>query len=163
MRLNAEHRLVDKLTAAKRETVADLFAMRDKRKRAIIRARNWNKLAWQMTRAVDGMAVEYAAELTKRKAINTYYDEGHRERPDQIAKVQDQAFAANERADTLSGELATARASIGAMESRIDEMAERMMDMTGRALRAETALAATTARINGWPPAVARVTFERAA
>ncbi len=140
-----------------------LQSMTAKRRRAVIRARKWNQLAWQMTRAVDGMAIEYAAELTKRKAVNTYYDEGHRERPDQIARVQDQAFAANDRADTLSGELATAQATIATMQSRIDPLSEELMSMTGRALRAEVALAATAARVDGWPPAVAKVTFGRAA
>lgn len=64
---------------------------------------------------------------------------------------------------TLSAQLETARAKISTMEGRMEGLSEELMEMTGRALRAETALAATTARINGWPPAVARVTFGRAA
>lgn len=162
-RLNAEHRLVDKLTAAKRETVADLFAMRDKRKRAIIRARNWNKLAWQMTRAVDGVVIEHQSELLKARHAPTYFDEGHRERPDAIGAAFVHTVAERERADTLSGELATARATISTMAARIDEMGARMMDATGRALRAETALAAIDGRDKGYQPAVARVTFGQAA
>jgi DNA polymerase III subunit beta len=120
-------------------------------------ARRWSKVAWQMTREVDRMETAHKAELATSKLSPSYMHPEGRELPDIIALSSHRANYANDRADTLSRELETARGAIGGMKQRIDQMADEMMTMTGRALRAETALSATTARVNGWPPAVSSV------
>jgi DNA polymerase III subunit beta len=146
---------------------AQLRTTKARRARAIAKAQAYRRSAWEMAHAVatavDRITAIEAELQRERASVPLYNDPEGRTQGDAVATAQRHAQIARDRGDTLSAENERLQVAIAGMQARIDQMADQMMDATGRALRAETALAAATARVNGWPPAVARVNFEHAA
>lgn len=134
----------------------------DKRERAVRAGRKWSRVAWEMTRKLDDECAKRDAEITRLQQSQTYLDSDGTERRDLASDAYHQGRAALDKSATLSGELASEREKIATMAERLDTLSGELMDWTGRALRAETALKAVEARANGWPPAavcIKSVTF----
>lgn len=87
------------------------------------------------------------SELAVAKASPTYMDTDGKEFADARAMAMQRANEAVDRAERIAERLATAEATVKRQAGAIEAMDGKMMEMTGRALRAENALEAIQARI----------------
>jgi hypothetical protein len=127
---------------------------------------NARNSATEFMRNCDVINGERRSERRKRKASTLLA----RDLQKRVNYWHDEARSARD----ISGELVTERdaernratraeAALIHIYTQAEILGRSLREATERAKQAETALAATAARLNGWPPAVARVTYKRAA
>lgn len=158
------------------------YRTRQKRRRAVLLARDYQRQARFMYESRESLrfnlgnaearATSFAsscksrdkeiaalkAELAKAKQAPTYFDDTGMERRDAAAIAFDQGRHALEKSEGLERTVGAAKEVAIRQERAIHQLADELEAMTARAIKAERALAAVTARRDGWPPAVRDVT-----
>lgn len=128
--------------------------------------RRSTQLARQRGREMVAMAKALHDAAATIEALNRsplYMDATGREGIDQVGKAAHHARTALDRLERSEALLSEERARVARMQSAIDGLAQEFETATVRAIRAERALAAVTARKDGWPPAVRSVNVKFAA
>lgn len=135
-----------------------------KRRHAVLNAREALSRSRKREAFEHARADRNAAELAKARQVPTYFDGAGMERRDEAALAYSQGRHALEKSEALSRQLSEAQATVERQSHTIEILSDELQVTMTRALKAERALAAVTARRDGWPPAarVASVSFAMA-
>lgn len=142
-------------TAANR--LAEIHRQRDKRRRSTLLARQRGYGLVMLHNVARARLDELQADLAKARQVPTYLDDTGMERHDAAAVAFDQGRHALDKAESLERTVEGAKAVAVRQQRAIETLADELEAMTARAIKAERALAAVTARRDGWPPAVRTV------
>lgn len=142
-------------TAANR--LAEIHRQMDKRRRSTLLARQRGYGLVMLHNVARARLDELQADLAKARQVPTYLDDTGMERHDAAAVAFDQGRHALEKSESLERTVEGAKAVAIRQQRAIETLADELEAMTARAIKAERALAAVTARRDGWPPAVRTV------